>query len=265
MAGMPFYSDPYFYVTLYVGLCLGSFATALSWRLPQGISIWKKARSSCPACGHDLSWRDLVPLLSWLLQRGRCRYCREKIDARYPVVEEATAFFCLAAYFIYGFTPAGIVIAMLAPALVGMGDIDLRHKILPDSLNAAVFLLGALMLLVQCREDTAQFIDAAQNAGGGMLLYGGGAWLLRFTAMRMMKREPMGLGDVKFFAAAGFWLGADVMIFGIFMFLSGAAGVALSLWWKHKTDETVFPFGPALVAAFTIIIFMASFPVLCQA
>lgn len=234
-----------------VGLCLGSYATALSYRIPRGISMIKKSRSACPACDHDLGIADLVPFFSWLFLRGRCRYCHAKIGFRYPLIEIATAFLCVAFHVFFGFTPATLAMFMAAPVLVAMIDIDLHYKIIPDSLNLALFVIGLVVLALT---PDADWIDAA----GGVVLYGFGSWALRFIFMHIMKREPMGLGDVKFFAAAGVWLGLSAEKLAIFLLLSGLSGVVLGLLWRWRTKNPEFPFGPALILSFIVVVFSYS-------
>lgn len=237
-------------LTAFLGLCLGSFATALVHRLPRGISMVKKAHSACPACGHDLSARDLVPLFSWLALRGKCRHCGAKIGARYPLTELATLGLCLGFYAAYGFTAQAFALFALAPVLAAIVAIDLGHKIIPDALNLAVLALGAAAFALG--DPGAAGLEAAL---AGACLYGGASWLLRFAFLKIKQREALGLGDVKFFFAAGFWLGTDLMTAALFMLLSGGLGVALALAWKKIAKEEEFPFGPALVIAFAALVF----------
>jgi leader peptidase (prepilin peptidase)/N-methyltransferase len=236
-------------VTALLGLCLGSFATALAHRLPRGISMVTKAHSACPACGHDLGLRDLVPVFSWLLLQGKCRYCAAPVGSRYPLIECATVMLCLAFYFAYGFTPQAFALFALAPVLAAMIAIDLAHKIIPDSLNLAVLALGIAAFALG-RPDAAGLLAALEGAA----LYAGAAWMLRFVFFKILKREPMGLGDVKFFGAAGFWLGLDPDAAALFMILSGASGIVLALVWRRATGDREFPFGPALVLAFAALL-----------
>lgn len=230
--------------TVFLGLCLGSFATALSYRMPRDISMVSKTRSSCPVCGHDLGFRDLVPVFSWLFQRGKCRYCGDRIGWRYPLIELATLGLCAGLYHVYGFTPQGLAAFLVAPVLVAIIDIDLHYKIIPDQLNLWVAALGFIQVAVW---EEARMVPLAF---GGALLYGGFSWLLREAVARAMNREALGLGDVKFFAAAGLWLGPDPFVLSVFMMISGVSGVALALVWKKLSGEEAFPFGPALVVAF---------------
>lgn len=240
-----------------IGVVLGSFATALSWRLPRGIPICSSARSRCPACGHTLSVLDLVPLLSWVCLRGKCRHCQEPIGLRYPVIEAATLALSLAFYAAYGLRPEALPILALAPVLVAMIDIDLRYKILPDALNLSVLITGVVTLACGAAVAArgADFASTAVvGALTGVVLYGGGAWLLRQAGGFFLKREALGLGDVKFYAAAGFWLGLNVDAAIIFLIASGLSGVLFATVWKKISGEAEVPFGPALIIAFVMAV-----------
>lgn len=208
-----------------------------------------KAHSACPSCGNDLGLRDLVPLFSWLLRRGRCRFCEARIGKRYPLIELGTLALCLAFYAVYGFTAQGFVLFALAPVLAAIVAIDLEHGIIPDRLNLAVLCLGVLAFLLG-----APGVEGAGMTVGGMLAYAGAAWLLRRVFMAVMKREPMGLGDVKFFGAAGFWLALDAETTAAFMFISGVSGIVLGLLWRRLSGREEFPFGPALALALAVMI-----------
>ncbi|MFH1157887.1 MAG: prepilin peptidase [Pseudomonadota bacterium] len=243
--------------TVFLGLALGSFATALSYRLPRGISIVTVERSQCPVCQKDLGMADLVPLFSWIFLRGKCRHCRAPIGWRYPVIELATLAVCLLFYSVYGLRPETLLIFTLAPVAVSIIDIDLRYKIIPDSLNLAILLTGVAALCVDAALNGSPlifFMEKGVAALGGALLYGLGALLLRQGVMRTMKREPMGLGDVKFFAAAGFWMGISAYAAALFMIVSGVSGIILSSIWKKRTGEAEFPFGPSLILAFIAVL-----------
>lgn len=135
----------------------------------------------------------------------------------------------------------------LVPVLAAMTDIDLRLKIIPDLLNLALAVLGVLYVFLG---NDGSFEEAVWQIFGGVLLYGGFALALRFVFQAAMKKEALGLGDVKFFAATGIWLGASLELFTVFLFVSGIAGVFLALGWRKATGEREFPFGPSLIMAF---------------
>jgi len=236
-----------------LGLVLGSFATALAYRLPRNLSMVKIKRSRCPACGRDLALADLVPLFSWVFLRGRCRYCRKEIGWQYPLIELATMALCLIFYSVYGFRPETFLVFALAPVLVALIDIDLHYKIIPDGLNFAVFLIGAAMLGINtiiAASPLSFLLEKGGEAAGGLVLYGVGLLFVRQAALLVMKREAMGLGDIKFFAAAGFWLGLGADKASLFMLVSGISGTIMAIIWKRYKGEAEFPFGPALMVGF---------------
>ena len=244
-------------ITVFLGLTLGSFATALSYRLPRDLSIVTIKRSQCPFCHRNLGIVDLVPLFSWVFLRGKCRHCRTYIGWQYPLIELVTLGVCLLFYAIYGLRLETLLIFALAPVVVSIIDIDLRYKIIPDSLNLSILLTGVAVLCVNASLNGSFltfFIEKGGEAFGGSLLYGLGAFLLRQVVMIAMKREPMGLGDVKFFAVAGFWMGISADAAALFMIVSGASGIILSPIWKKYTGEAEFPFGPSLIIAFIAVL-----------
>lgn len=251
---------PFFYymTTVLLGLCLGSFATALAWRLPRGISMTAKARSACASCGHDLSARDLVPLLSWIFLRGRCRHCAARVGWQYPLIELSTLGLCLALHIAFGFSAVTLCAFVIAPVLAAMTDIDFRYKILPDVLNGVLALAGLAAIVAASLAAFDGPAHAATMLGQALLaaiLYGGLAWGLRFLFLKLMRKEALGLGDVKFFAAAGVWLGLSPDTLAAFLMLSGVFGVLIALLWRRCTGEAEFPFGPALIASFLCVLF----------
>ena len=257
---------PEYFFTVFAAaaaLCMGSFATALAYRLPRGQSIIKKYHSSCPQCGHDLSVMDLIPLFSWVFLRGRCRYCRQPIGVRYPVIEIVTALLCYAAYFVCGAVWASVFLFCLMPVVVAIIDIDLEYKIIPDALNTAIFLIGVAAFLVWAADmDSETVMAQAVQCLGGAVGYMVFAFLLRGVFSAALKREVMGLGDVKLFGAVGFWFGLGPDRMAGFMITSGILGIILGAAWHKFRGEKEFPFGPALVLAFVIILLQSRPPFL---
>ena len=243
-----------------LGLFLGSFVSALSWRLPRGHSILEiegSKRSVCPQCRTPLGVKDLVPLLSYLLSGGKCRHCHKKISRRYPLIELMTALFCTVLFSFTDFAQASLsgfaVMMALAVVLSAMFVIDLEHKIIPDRLNIALALLGLLAIAIP-------YLDAAPPqetlwhrlgiAAVSAVLYGLLPIVIRYVFLLVTKKDGLGFGDIKFFAAAGLWIGLPAL--PIFMILSGLGGVLLGVVWKKTTGEKALPFGPALIIAFTV-------------
>lgn len=226
---LPTYSEllfsPLFFwpLTVFIGLVFGSFATALSYRLPRGISIVSKAHSTCNSCGRNLTPLDLVPVFSWVLLRGRCRGCGAKIGWRYPLIELATLILCLGFYARFGASPATMGMFLLAPVITSIVDIDLHYKIIPDSLNLSIAVIALVVMLAAAIAGGGgpdMLLTMGEGALAGMLAYGLGSIILRQGVMLLLKKDPMGWGDIKFFAAAGAWLGA------------GLKAPPLLCWWR---------------------------------
>jgi leader peptidase (prepilin peptidase)/N-methyltransferase len=174
-------------VTLPFGLGVGSFMTVAVYRLPRGESV-VRPRSKCPACGAEIGARDNVPVLSWLLLRGRCRRCGERISAEYPLLELITAALVVLAAIRYP-NPwqAGLVGGLLA-LMPGIALIDLRHRIIPNRLTFPALLVFPLVIvLAWLAEDAVDPVKAAL----GLIAYGGGIFVIAAVS------GGMGLGDVK--------------------------------------------------------------------
>ena len=148
----------------------------------------------------------------------------------------------------------------LAAVIVSLIDIDLHEKIIPDVLNLSVFALGAAALFLNAFAAAAPADAVSQHlpeALGGAVVYGGLSFALRGAFNILKRRETMGLGDVKFFAAAGFWLGLDPLAGAAFLVAAGLMGVVFALVWKKAAGEAEFPFGPALAAALVLVLLCA--------
>lgn len=258
MPNSEIFTDAQFYLALLLGLCLGSLATAMAYRLPRGISMITQDRSHCPHCNRTLTFLDLFPVFSWVFLRGRCRGCGLSYGRRYLGIEVTTLALCLAFYFIL---PAGaplVAYHLAAAVLVAHMAIDFEWQLLLDKLNLALAALAVLAIALICNalpldKDSADW-NLALHLGlmslAGAVVYAGLSAGLRWVVGRMLGREPMGLGDVKFFAAAGMWLGPDITVLANFMMASGLVGIALGLFWRWRYGAAAFPFGPALIAAF---------------
>jgi leader peptidase (prepilin peptidase)/N-methyltransferase len=225
------------------GLVMGSFITALSWRLPRG-EDWIKNPSHCPACTHRLGVADLFPVLSWLLSNGRCRHCKVEVSVRYPATELTSAALAALPVWLFGLTPLAGWLVALGLLLLLLSIIDLEHGILPNELNLSLGIMG----LAYAFQQHHPWQDIAINAVLGLLLGLG----LKYGYMALRKRDGLGLGDVKFLAAAGPWLMLEA--WAPFLFLSGLFGVILGLIWQKHHGQGTFPFGPALCAALYMVV-----------
>lgn len=247
-------------IIIILGLALGSFATALIHRIPRGIS-WivptkdkSGVRSACPSCGHVLGVLDLIPLFSWAFTKGRCRYCKAAISKRYPVTELIVLCLCLVTYAVYGFSINTAIIILMLPFLTGLLMIDLEHMILPNQLVLIIAILGVVFAALNVFQGslTAQTFLLMHVFGG--LIYTAFAWGLGAIMSKLLKKEALGFGDVKFFGCAGIWLGLP--LFAAFCACAGIFGATMGISWQKIKKQENFPFGPALIASFYVLLML---------
>jgi leader peptidase (prepilin peptidase)/N-methyltransferase len=223
-----------------VGLCVGSFLNVCIHRLPRGESINMPA-SYCPRCRHPLRWYDNVPVLGFMLLRGRCRHCAEPISVRYPIIEVCTAVLFVVSYAVYGPTWMLVSRVLFGCAMIVLFMIDLEHQILPNVITLPGIVAGLAFSVVTPPGPRDAFIGAL--AGGGILFLIAEAWY------RLRGVEAMGMGDVKMLAMIGAFLGWPLMI--VTLFLSSTVGSLISVGLmasKKATWTTAVPYGVFLAA-----------------
>lgn len=228
--------ETYFFV---FGLCLGSFANVLIWRLPRGESFtW--SRSRCPSCGKLIAWYDNIPVLSYILLRGRCRNCKTAISLRYPVVELITAFVFLGIFNRYGFSWLTLEYCWFAFGLITVSFIDLDHMILPDVFTLSGIVIG---LVGAALNPDRSFYSSLI----GVLLGGGFLWAVAWLYYVLRGQEGMGGGDIKLLGWIGAVLGWKSIPF-IILFssvLGSFVGIIIAIRSKGNLT-TAIPFGPYL-------------------
>jgi leader peptidase (prepilin peptidase)/N-methyltransferase len=200
-------------------------------RLPRGESL-VHPRSRCPSCETQIAGYDNVPILSWLLLRGRCRHCGASISPRYPVVELITAVAFAAVVLVRGFDDDLIVELPFVAALIALAGIDLDHKLLPNKIVYPLAAWGVVAVLIAERDDLVEHLVA-----------GAGAFLFLFTAVLAYPRG-MGMGDVKLAGAMGLYLGVSVIPALLVAFLSGSVvGVFILAREGAAARKKAVPFG----------------------
>lgn len=222
------------FVTALLGLVFGSFCNAWAWRLVHGESI-VRGRSHCALCGHPLGARDLVPLVSWLLLRGKCRYCGGPISPRYPAVELVSALYYVSVVLRFDLTRDALRLLILGSLLLVASLVDWDTMELPDGL----LLGGAMAALLRLPEDWKSLLLGGVAVSVPLLL-------LVLLADRLMGRETMGGGDIKLVAVLGLHFGPLQSLF--LLILACVLGLLLGAWMK-KAKDAPFPFGPALALA----------------
>ncbi len=237
--------DPLFIVwAAFLGAAIGSFLNVCIVRLPAGESV-VRPRSRCPACGEKIAWYDNLPILAYILLRGRCRHCRTRISWIYPAIELSVLVIWVGMAILYGPTARGLVGAILFSILLAIAITDARHYLIPDPLSigglaaglAASFLPGAPTPLM-----------ALFGAALGFFVLFGVGWL----GERAFKKPAMGGGDMKMMAMVGAFLGPLGAMMTIF--LGALAGSVIFGPISLKTGKLV-PFGVflALGAAVTFL------------
>lgn len=221
------------------GLILGSFLNTMVLSLAGGASPWR-ARSACPKCGHRLAWFELLPLVSYALQKGRCRHCTEKLSLLYPMGEALTALTVLVCFWRFGPSALGLVSLVFCLVLLVCALVDIKSMIVPDAVVLPALALALLASPWLPGLGLAQSFFGAIFIGGGMW---GVAWL--FRSLRGI--EGLGMGDVKLGALLGAYLGPTAA--GLALGLAAASGLIfyLALYALGRVEwRSRLPFAPFL-------------------
>jgi len=249
-----------------VGLAVGSFLNVVIHRLPREESLLFPP-SHCPSCKRRLGFWDLIPILSYLFLRGKCRYCGSKISARYPIVEGLAG--VLFSLFTWRYFPSPVLLGHLAvvSALIAIAFIDLEHMLIPDVLMVVVAIAGVAldlgqiatgkkdMLTISLHKVGFPFMLAIPRSIAGGLL----GLVLFYTIARAselaFKKEAMGEGDVLLAGALGAYLGPGYEFWAFFILaavIGAAVGVAFAAV-KGESLSTAIPFGPMMAASAIIV------------
>lgn len=229
-----------------LGLAIGSFLNVCIYRIPSKISI-SYPPSHCPKCEHKLNAFDLIPVLGFLINRGSCRYCKEKISIQYPVIELITAVIFLLLFDKFGLGIYFLKYAVLMSLLVIITLIDLKTQEIPDELIIFGLITGLLLNLYDIKLNMLQGIL-------GFLL-GGGTFLI----IAIVTRGAMGGGDIKLMAVLGLFLGWKMVILvALLSFLLGAIISLALIITRIKGRKDYIPFGPFIAMTALITIFYGS-------
>lgn len=217
-----------------LGLCVGSFCNVLIFRLPKG-EEFVKTPSHCMVCGHRLRWFELVPVVSWLAQGGKCRSCGVKLSAQYPIVEALNGgAWLLAAWLFRGDVVRAVLYSALFSLLTVVAVIDWRTFEIPNGLNLAIFLLGVVQLVADRRNWALYLIGMCSVSLLFLLL-----WFITHG-------NGLGMGDVKLMAAAGLLLGWPRILLA--MILGSVSGAIIHTIRMRRGAGRKLAFGPYLSA-----------------
>ena len=235
------------------GSIVGSFLNVCIWRMPRNESIVKPG-SHCPHCNKTILWYDNIPFISYLLLKGKCRFCKAKISFNYFLVELITASLFLITFNFYGLSPLFFIYAALFSSFVVMTFIDLKFQIIPDEITYPGVALGFILSLIYPALQASETISqAALNSFLGILVGGGSIYLIGVVGEFLFKKEAMGGGDVKLLAMVGAFIGWKLVL--LTFFISPFFGIVAGLVAKFKYKTNVIPYGPYLAAGTIVSIF----------
>jgi leader peptidase (prepilin peptidase)/N-methyltransferase len=229
------------------GLIIGSFLNVCIYRIPRNESIaWPG--SHCPKCSHELKWYDNIPLLSYILLRGKCRYCEGVISIQYPLVEFLNAIIYNIVYLRFGFGADFIFYSLMFSILLAIVFIDIKEMIIPDNLVMAILVLSVI------HKGASYFLYGISpqliSSVLGLLIAGG-----LFAAIMMLSGGGMGGGDITLIGALGFVLGIKYIFLNIFLsFITGAIISVILLVTKIKKRKDPVPFGPFIALGFFLTV-----------
>jgi leader peptidase (prepilin peptidase) / N-methyltransferase len=233
-------NDVFFEVVFFVlGAIIGSFLNVVIHRIPRDQSIVSPG-STCPSCGSAIRFYDNIPLLSFLVLRGRCRKCGMRISVRYPSVELITALVFAACFHVFGFSIELPVALVFVSLLIVISFIDLDFMVIPDILSLGGLLLGVILSFVR---PGFSFLDSLF----GVLLGGGLLFVIAKGYELVRRREGMGGGDIKLLGMIGAFCGIKGVIFSLIAgsFIGTAVGIPMMLI-KRQGTQYALPFGPFL-------------------
>ncbi len=238
------------------GSLWGSFANVCIYRLPENEGV-VKGRSSCPKCKNSIKWFDNIPLISFILLKGKCRNCNNPIALQYFIVELIGSISFVTIYHFFGVTITTLLLLILSIIFIIIFFIDLKHFIIPNVLTFTLMIVGFFKSFDPNLNKTI-FPNYINSLIGGVLGYLI-IWLIIYFYKKVRKKEGMGLGDAKLMSAIGFWFGWLSVFFTIF--ISSLVALILvipSILNKSRSMSSQIPFGPYIIVGCIIYISFAN-------
>jgi leader peptidase (prepilin peptidase) / N-methyltransferase len=247
-------------IAFLAGLLIGSFLNVCIFRLPRDLSV-VHPRSFCPACEKQIAWYDNIPLISFVLLRGRCRDCQEPIPIRYPLVELATGLLFSAAVLQWGVSLTALKYCLFGAIIVTLVSSDIEERILPDEFTIGGTLIGLIMswfvplniafaYLLLPNSKNIHVLSLCESALGAVVA-SGAIWLVGELFYRVRKLEGLGLGDVKMVAMIGAFLGVQGALLTLIVgsMLGGIGGLIYIFLTGKNASTYQLPFGAFLGAS----------------
>lgn len=239
----------YFSIVAFLfGTVVGSFLNVCIWRIPREESIVFPP-SHCPNCNYKIRWYDNIPLISYIILKGKCRGCGTNISLQYPLVELLNGLITLALFLRFGSTPPFFILFLFSSALVVVTFIDMEHQIIPDEISLSGIIIGFI---------ASFFIQGHSwlNSLLGIILGGGSLLFVAYSYQWLTKKDGMGGGDIKLLAMIGAFLGWKAIPFIIFAssLIGSVIGITIMILQK-KNSKLAIPFGPYLAFGAILYIF----------
>ncbi|MGD8834148.1 MAG: prepilin peptidase [Desulfobacteraceae bacterium] len=234
---------------LLLGMCIGSFLNVCIYRIPNGSSIVRPP-SSCPVCNASIKWFDNIPVVSYILLRGRCRGCKTRISIRYPIVEMLTGLFAVITWMEFGLSLSALIYFFFITILLVITFIDIDHRIIPDIISLPCIPLGFALSFVL---PSITWIDSLL----GIALGGGSLLAIAWGYQLFRGKEGMGGGDIKLLAMIGAFLGWKGVLFTIMA--SSFTGTAVGIIMMIRAGggmKMALPFGPFLAIGAILYLFV---------
>ena len=246
-----------FYLLAFIlGSIWGSFTNVCIYRIPKNEGV-TKGRSFCPSCKNKIQWFDNLPILSFVILKGKCRHCGNNINIQYLIVELINSISFLAIYYFFGLTFTTLLLFILSIFFIIIFFIDLKHFIIPNTLTFPLMIIGFFKSF-DPNLNKAIFPNYINSLIGGLIGYFI-IWLIIYFYKKIRKKDGMGLGDAKLMAVIGFWFGWSSIPFVIFISSFVALVFAIpSLIKKSVSMTSEIPFGPYIIAGCIIYLFFAN-------
>ena len=240
---------------LVLGALWGSFANVCIYRLPLEKGV-VSGRSFCPKCNNLITWKDNIPVISFLFLKGKCRNCNKKISSQYLLVEIISILLFIIIYRLYGISFTTLLLIVLGLSFLIIFFIDFKHYIIPNLLTFSMMSLGFVKSFLPNLHP--MFPNYLNSLIGGIFGYGI-IWSIIFFYKQIRKKEGMGLGDAKLLSAIGFWFGWFSIPFVIFLSsIIALLSVTPSLINKSKKFSSPIPFGPYIILGTLIYLIFES-------
>jgi len=237
----------YYYIMFFiVGTIFGSFYNLVASRIPRGESI-SSPRSHCEKCNHSLSWYELIPIVSFIIQKGKCKNCHEKLSLFYPLTEIFTGLLFFVSYYSFGFSYDLIISLTLSSTFILIIVSDLNYLIIPDRFIVIPSIIIFIITILKSGIENA-LIQLLYGILGFIIMY-----LIMLLGNFLFKKESLGGADIKLMFLVGLTLNPFLLI--VVIFLASIIALPVSLFLLIKNKEHVIPYGPFIMVGLLITYF----------